>query len=49
MSAAVCLCYVLFPGKTLDRDCYMSAADAAAWGLIDKVEDHRPLETAVTS
>lgn len=36
-------------GKTLDRDFYMSALDARAWGLIDHVIEHRPLETAVSS
>jgi ATP-dependent protease ClpP protease subunit len=36
-------------GKTLDRDFYMSPADAREWGLVDSVIEHRPLETAVSS
>lgn len=36
-------------GKTLDRDFYMSPADARGWGLVDSVIEHRPLETAVSS
>jgi ATP-dependent protease ClpP protease subunit len=36
-------------GKTLDRDFYMSPEDARAWGLVDSVIEHRPLETAVSS
>eukprot|EP00882_Tetradesmus_deserticola_P017406 GHRQ01018646.1.p1 GENE.GHRQ01018646.1~~GHRQ01018646.1.p1 ORF type:complete len:240 (+),score=88.16 GHRQ01018646.1:164-883(+) len=35
--------------KTLDRDFYMSPEDARAWGLVDTVIQHRPLETAVSS
>jgi hypothetical protein len=29
------------PGKTLDRDFYMDAHQAAAWGIVDEVIDMR--------
>jgi len=35
-------------GKTLDRDFYMDAHQAAAWGIVDEVIDVRSEKSVIT-
>jgi hypothetical protein len=36
------------PGKTLDRDFYMDAVQAADWGIVDEVIDARSEKSVIT-